>query len=139
MAKRKTGRSNPSGESTYDVGYAKPPVPSRFQPGKSGNPKGRPRGSRNLKTSLQEAYTASIAVTEAGKTRTVSKLVGVAMRQLQDGLNGDPRAAVAALKIASQIGLLDDERTNQSDGLQLTEKDQRVLEEWKTRQARKKG
>lgn len=30
----------------YDVGYAKPPVGTRFKPGQSGNPKGRPRGQR---------------------------------------------------------------------------------------------
>ena len=31
----------------YEVGYGKPPQATRFQPGKSGNPKGRPKGSRN--------------------------------------------------------------------------------------------
>nr|WP_306262013.1 DUF5681 domain-containing protein [Pararhizobium sp. IMCC21322] len=31
----------------YEVGYAKPPQSSRFKPGMSGNPKGRPKGARN--------------------------------------------------------------------------------------------
>lgn len=37
----------------YEIGFRKPPAESRFQPGSSGNPKGRPRGSKN-KTSRNE-------------------------------------------------------------------------------------
>jgi hypothetical protein len=33
----------------YEVGYAKPPVKTRFAPGQSGNPRGRPKGSKNRK------------------------------------------------------------------------------------------
>ena len=34
----------------YEVGYGKPPAHSRFRPGQSGNPRGRPRGARNRPT-----------------------------------------------------------------------------------------
>lgn len=36
------------------VGYKKPPVAKQFQPGQSGNPAGRPKGSKNLKSELAE-------------------------------------------------------------------------------------
>lgn len=36
--------SRPRGN--YTVGYARPPIATRFQPGRSGNPLGRPRKSR---------------------------------------------------------------------------------------------
>ena len=32
------------GARDYDVGYARPPKATQFAPGKSGNPKGRPKG-----------------------------------------------------------------------------------------------
>ena len=35
---------------SMDAGYRKPPLHSRFAPGQSGNPRGRPKGSRNVDT-----------------------------------------------------------------------------------------
>jgi hypothetical protein len=38
----------------YSVGYGKPPAESRFQKGQSGNPTGRPHGTKKLVTLLGE-------------------------------------------------------------------------------------
>ena len=42
----------------YEVGYGKPPRHTWFKKGQSGNPRGRPCGSKNLKTLLSEALRA---------------------------------------------------------------------------------
>lgn len=70
----------------YEVGYGKPPKDTRFQPGQSGNPRGRPKGSKNRhdrvglerlkKIVLEEAYRAVVV---ADGTRMVKVPVAQAV------------------------------------------------------------
>src|SRR5688500_4452105 len=57
----------------YEVGYSKPPVASRFRKGQSGNPRGRPKGSRNIITDIEEALDQKVKVGEGGKVRRIRK------------------------------------------------------------------
>ena len=57
----------------YAVGYKKPPLHTRFKKGQSGNPRGRPRGSKNFSTLLTEALNEPVVVTGDGRRRTISK------------------------------------------------------------------
>lgn len=77
----------------YEIGYGKPPKHGQFKKGRSGNPKGRPKGARNLKTELEEELAEPILVKEAGKPRKVSKQRAVIKSLLAKALGGDARAA----------------------------------------------
>ena len=57
----------------YEVGYKKPPKQSQFKQGQSGNPRGRPKGTKNLKTDLLEELGEQILVREGSRTRKISK------------------------------------------------------------------
>ena len=57
----------------YKVGYKKPPLHTRFKKGQSGNPSGRPKGSKNFSTLLAEALNEPVVVTEDGRRRRISK------------------------------------------------------------------
>ena len=104
-AKRKNRAATSSAR--VPVGYGRPPVETQFKPGTSGYPNGRPKKSRNLKTIIRNALTASVIVREGEKKRSVSKLEGVVLRQLESALKGNDKAALATLKMAAQVGLLD--------------------------------
>ena len=55
----------------YDVGYAKPPVATRFKQGQSGNLKGRPKGAKNKRSAVFEERMKEIVLAEAYRTITV--------------------------------------------------------------------
>ena len=100
-------QSSTTGSAAEPVGYARPPIASRFKPGKSGNPHGRPRNSRNLKTIIQSALTAPVVLREGRRKRSISKLEGIVLKQVESALKGNEKAALTALKMAAQVGLLE--------------------------------
>lgn len=92
MIKRpKHSTKNGSKTSDYDVGYGKPPRGSRFKPGQSGNPKGRPRGSKSFARLLLEELNSRITINENGVLRRITKLDAVVKQYVNKAMRGDHR------------------------------------------------
>jgi hypothetical protein len=87
----------------YKVGYGKPPRGMQFKRGKSGNPKGRPRGSRNLAIDLAAELGEPITVREDGRHRRVSKQRALIKSLMAKSLQGDVRAAAALLSLYARV------------------------------------
>jgi hypothetical protein len=68
-----TDKRRPADPGDDNVGYGRPPLNTRFQPGRSGNPKGRPKGSKNFNTLFSEELALPVALTENGKRRRMPK------------------------------------------------------------------
>jgi hypothetical protein len=80
-----------------DVGYGKPPRTHQFRPGKSGNPKGRPRGAKSEATILQGLLQRRIGLSERGKTRRITLLEAILRRIAEDSLKGNTKSAAFLL------------------------------------------
>ena len=81
-----------AGKPPYPVGYAKPPLNTKFRPGQSGNPSGRPKGAKNFGTAIDAELRARVTVTENGKRKRVSKREVIAKRLVNRAAEGDLRA-----------------------------------------------
>lgn len=97
-----TDAGRASRERPYEVGYGKPPREHRFQPGQSGNPRGRPRGSRNLATALREALSQRFPVREGGKTRKRSATDIIVQQLVRKAMAGDLRSAQLLLQFSRE-------------------------------------
>ena len=78
--------------SDYEVGYGKPPRHSRFRPGQSGNPAGRPKAVRNLATLAEIELNKLVSVREGGVVRRMTKRQALMASTVNKGLQGDLRA-----------------------------------------------
>lgn len=62
------GKKKPVGD--YEVGYGKPPNHTKFKKGHSGNPRGKPKGKKSLKTILAEELLSPMTINLSGKSVT---------------------------------------------------------------------
>jgi hypothetical protein len=114
------------GDDDEVVGYGKPPKKHRFKKGKSGNPNGRPKGAKGLKTDLKEVLAAPVTVSIGGKEYTGSRqkitLVAMAMRAVM----GEPRSAEMFVKTILNVLGPDDEG---AAGERLSKRDEELFKQ----------
>src|SRR4029079_6142348 len=67
------------------------------QAGQSGNKRGRPKGSKNEATIINEILSRKIKITQNGTTRRISVLEGMFLKFAEDALRGNPKAAAFLL------------------------------------------
>ncbi len=119
-------------ELPYEVGYGRPPKASQFQKGASGNPKGRPKGAKNLSTIVMKESRQRVRVNGPGGSRTVTKLEASVMQLTNKAAQGELRAMREYLNL---VGRSEEELQSASTPLAIDELDQRTMESLRRRMA----
>jgi hypothetical protein len=86
------------------VGYGRPPLHSRFKPGQSGNPNGRPKRSSNMSTIVQKVLNESVPIREGGRLRRMSTMEALFRSILARAFKGDPKSMNSLMIMVKQSG-----------------------------------
>jgi hypothetical protein len=76
---------------------------TRFKKGQSGNPKGRPRGSKNQTMLLRDVLFKTIRVKDNQTVRTLPKIFVAAEVCLNNAIKGDLRSFVKIMELAQKF------------------------------------
>ena len=117
------------------VGYGKPPKHTRFKKGKSGNPRGRPKGSKNFLTELVDELLEPVTIREGGRAKKVSKQRAMIKRNVLRAMEGDPRMFAAIAAMLSRL-VETDSTVEESD---LSANDKLILERFIARRTSTNG
>lgn len=91
--------ANETESAQSDIGYGKPPKHSRFRKGTSGNPAGRPKGTKNLATLLERTLREQVVINESGRRKTVTKGEAAIKQLVNKAASGD----LTALRLLSVL------------------------------------
>jgi len=111
----------------YEVGYGRPPKETRFKKGRSGNPKGRPRGALNLDILLERELSETLSVTERGRKRQVTKREALIKTLIAKALGGDIRALSLLLEMTRKAETVSSKKRETQRRI---EEDKRIIQEF---------
>jgi uncharacterized protein DUF5681 len=118
-----TDSDRPEQQNQVDsIGYRKPPVSTRFRPGVSGNPSGRPKGTLNVTTVLIKTVREKVVINESGQRKTVTKLEAALKQLVNKAASGELRALRQLLELAQDAESRQDsaaQRTSEPNDLDL--------------------
>ena len=119
-------------EEDSEAGYKRPPQRSRFKAGRSGNPKGRPKGGRNLKTDLTALMKKRIPIRQDGELRQVSGQEAILLSLFEKAVRGDLKASA---QIITMLMKIDNRDPPPPEPAVVTDNDRAIVEDFLRRNA----
>jgi hypothetical protein len=116
-----------SGNDEFKIGRGRPPREHRFKKGSSGNPRGRPKGSKNLKTYVTKAAREKVSVRQNGKSKRIPKIEATIAQLSNKAASGDPRSMEQFINRVEKVEM--DTAAERPAAYPLSELDREVINE----------
>jgi hypothetical protein len=91
-------------ERPSEIGYRQPPKHTQFRKGMSGNPKGRPKGSRNLASIFRKISEEKVQVNGPKGPRFITKLEAGITQLVNRAAKGDLKAVREMMRCRQAFG-----------------------------------
>jgi Family of unknown function (DUF5681) len=102
------------------------PDATKFKKGISGNPGGRPKGAKGIKTLMAKELNDSITVQQDGKKRRIRRSAALVKGLMNDALQGRDRPRDTVLRYADAI----EQDHQQREAQELSAEDQAILDRY---------
>jgi uncharacterized 2Fe-2S/4Fe-4S cluster protein (DUF4445 family) len=91
-------------DSTYEVGYGKPPKAKQFRKGRTGNPRGKRKGEENIVSAFKRHVSKRVKIKDGDQIRTITLAEAVILKNYNAALQNDALAMSNVFRLAEASG-----------------------------------
>jgi hypothetical protein len=96
--------SSTTADSSFEVGYGKPPKANQFPKGRTGNPRGKRKGEENIISVFKRIVSKRVKIDDGEKVRTITLAEAVILKNYNAALQKNPFAISNMFRLAEASG-----------------------------------
>jgi hypothetical protein len=123
-------------DTTYEVGYGKPPKANQFPKGRTGNPRGKRRGEENIISTFKRIVSKRIKMKDGDQIRTIRLYEAVILQNCNAAMRRDSLAMGNIFRLAEASGELIDRTDAKQRTRPLMVPEKITIEEYLARHGR---
>lgn len=122
--------SSTARDSTYEVGYGKPPKANQFRKGRTGNPRGKRQGEENTLSAFKRIVSRRVKINDGEKDRTITLAEAVILKNYNAAVQKNPFAMSNIFRLAEDAGEFIDYTDAKQVGMPIAMPEKMTMEEF---------
>jgi len=125
--------SSTAADSSFEIGYGKPPKANQFPKGRTGNPRGKRQGEENTISAFKRIVSKRVRINDGEKVRTITLAEAVILKNYNAALQKDSFAMSNIYRLAEESGEFIDRTDAKQVGRPLLVPEKVTIEEFLAR------